>query len=157
MNVDDIKQSCLQVMEQSEVVVVTTRDADGSLFSRSMFNLRCANQFPNLRQLFDGHRDDLLVYLSTNTSSKKVEQLRLDPHAALHYGVPRSFLSVMLWGKVELTQDEKIRRALWQEGWEMYFPQGPLDPDYTALVLRPSRLRGWLGKQAFDTHMEQTP
>jgi general stress protein 26 len=154
MITEDIKRSCIQVMEESEIVVVTTKDADGSLLSRSMFNLRCASKYPNLKPLFDGHRDDLLVYLGTNTSSNKVQQLRHEPHVALHYCVPNVFRDVMLGGSVEITQDDAIRRDLWQEGWEMYYPQGPTDPDFTILVLRPKRLRGWLGGRAFDLTLE---
>jgi general stress protein 26 len=155
MSSGDIKQSCLQVMEKANVVVVTSHDSDGSLFSRAMFNLRYAKQFPRLKRLFGRHQDDLLVYLTTNASSKKVAQLRHDPRIALHYCIPRTFKGVMLGGNAEVTQDDEIRRAIWQNGWERYYPAGATDPDHAVIVLRPARLRGWLSGQPFDIHQEQ--
>ncbi|KUK27322.1 MAG: Uncharacterized protein XD60_0564 [Acetothermia bacterium 64_32] len=37
----------------------------------------------------------------------------------------------MLGGEVEIVADPGIRNALWNAGWERYYPAGPDDPDYT--------------------------
>jgi general stress protein 26 len=56
----------------------------------------------------------------------------------------------MFGGQIEIIEDMDIKRALWQDGWEMYYPKGVTDPDNSVLRLRPQFLRGW----ASLTHLE---
>ena len=55
----------------------------------------------------------------------------------------------MLSGKIEIETDLEIKRQIWQDGWERYYPQGPTDPDYTVLRLRPLLARGWYQGKPF--------
>lgn len=148
-----IRQSCLDVMSVAEAVYVTTLDEDAAPCTRAMFNLRRIDQFPGASPLFEGHDGDLLVYLSTNTSSEKMRQIRRDPRVSLYYCVPRTFHGVMLSGCLHTETDPRLKQGLWQEGWERYFPSGVEDSDYTILSLRPSRVRGWLGHSSFDARL----
>ena len=50
----------------------------------------------------------------------------------------------MLSGNIEIVQEQDIRHALWEDGWERYYPQGMDDPDYTVLRLQPGYMAGWL-------------
>ncbi len=148
--VGEIKAACLEVMRLSEAVYVTTLDGDGAPFTRAMFNLRRVEQFPAFADLFRAHDDTLLVYLSTNTSSRKVAQLRADRRLGLYYCVPRTFRGVMLSGEAVLDADLALKQALWLPNGETYYPLGVSDPDYTVVSLQPRRLRGWLGGTPFD-------
>lgn len=56
----------------------------------------------------------------------------------------------MLAGDIEIVDDQKIKHALWNEGWEKYYPNGPDDPDYSVLRLFPKNVRGWLGWGTFE-------
>jgi general stress protein 26 len=151
--VGEIKAACLEVMRVSEAVYVTTLDSDGSPFTRAMFNLRRAEQFPAFTALFRAHDATLLAHLSTNTSSRKVAQLRADPRASLYYCVPGTFHGVMLSGEAVLDEDPALKQALWLPNGETYYPLGVSDPDYTVVSLRPRRLRGWLGGRPFDVSL----
>ncbi len=146
-----IERECLGVMATSPAVYVSTLDEKGSPSTRAMFNLRRAEQFPSLTPLFAGHDQSLLALLSTNTSSEKIRHLRRDPRVSLYYCIPESFHGVMLSGVVAFESGLEIRRAIWQPGWEIYFPAGVEDPDFTVLSLAPRRVRGWLGASSFDT------
>jgi general stress protein 26 len=153
----EARRACLGVMTESEAVYVTTLDGDGAPVTRAMFNLRRRAQFPGLQSLFTAHDEDLLVHLSTNTSSAKRAQIARDPRVSLYYCILQTFHGVMLGGRIDINEDATLKEALWQEGWEIYFPQGLQDPDYTILSLRPARIRGWLGDTSFDLRVEQEP
>jgi len=142
-----------EIMHSAEVVYLTTIDTYGFPYTRAVFNLRNAEKFPSLAGLFEKHRDDLLIYLSTNTSSAKVGQLQANSKLSVYYCIPDNFYGLMLAGEVESVTDPEIKKTLWQNGWEMYFPAGTGDPDYTVLSLTPLLIRGWYGSEAFEIDM----
>ena len=51
---------------------------------------------------------------------------------------------------VAISNDSTLRHALWNEGWERYYPGGPDDPDHTVLCLRPKRAIGWYKAARFE-------
>jgi general stress protein 26 len=110
---------------------------------RVMFNLRGRVRYPELLPLFKDHRDDFLIYLGTNTSSTKIAQIRRRPEASLLFARPEAYHSLMLAGRLEIVEDPAVRRALWRKGWEIYYPAGVDDPDYTALKFQASYGKGW--------------
>lgn len=150
-DVERIRAECRRVMGVAAAVTVSTLDPDGAPSTRAMFNLRRQAAFPSLAPLFAEHEQSLLVYLATNTSSEKVRHLRRDPRVSLYFCLPESFHGVMLSGEAVFEPGLAIRRALWQPGWEIYFPAGVEDPDFTVLSLLPRRVRGWLADVGFDT------
>ena len=85
MNIQDLKSACLEIMETAEVVYVSTIDEGGFPHTRAMFNLRNKAEFPHQAALFTDHQDDLMVYLSTNSSSKKLGHIRANPKVCLYY------------------------------------------------------------------------
>ncbi len=152
----DIRRACLDVMAVSHAVYVSTLDETGAPYTRAMFNLRRKAQFPKLAPLFESHGRSLLVYLATNTGSEKVRQLRRDPRVALYYCIPETFHGVMLGGSAVFEPGVEVRRSIWQKGWELYYPAGVEDPDFTVLSLVPQRVRGWLAGRFFDTMLQPT-
>ncbi len=124
-------------MEIAEAAYVTTIAPDGFPQTRAMFNLRRREQFPRLSDLFKTHKDDFLVYLTTNTSSSKITHIKKNPKVSIYYCKPSDWRGLMLGGEVEIVTDKVIKEAIWQKGWEMYYRGGPHDPDHTVLCLRP--------------------
>jgi general stress protein 26 len=150
-----IMDVCRNLMRESEVVVLTSLDDEGAPCARAVFNLRRETQFPGLRGVFSGEGDGLLVYVSTNTSSEKVRQVRRDPRVALYYCVPGTIHGVMLSGPAVVVADAAVKDRIWQPGWEMYYPEGRHDPDYAIVQLRVTRARGWFGGGPFDLRLEE--
>ncbi len=150
MNEDQARRFALGLMALSEAAYLATVDGDAHPHVRAMLNLRNKAQYPKLTALFAEHEDDLLVYLTTNTSSPKVSQVRANPAIAIYYCEPTKFHGLMLGGDVEIVDDPKVREALWQDGWENYYSGGPNDPDHTVLSLRPSVAGGWHGEGKFE-------
>jgi general stress protein 26 len=62
--------------------------------------------------------------------------------------IPSDFKGLCLSGMA--IPDAEARASLWVEGWEMYYPAGRDDPDYTVLRVDPVRARGWNSLSAFD-------
>ncbi len=137
MDEKEARRLALELMERSEAAYLTTIDCDGFPQTRAMFNLRRVEQFPDLSGLFDKHRDDFLIYFTTNTSSSKVDQIKTNPRVSVYYCKPGEWRGLMLGGEIEIITDKKIKEKIWQNGWEMYYPDGAYDPDYTVLCLRP--------------------
>ena len=150
LNEREARAASLELMGRSDMVYVTTIDEDGLPQTRVMFNLRNQKAFPGLMGLFEGHDEDFLVYLGTNTSSEKMAQIRENPAMCLCYSDHDEYRSLMLSGHVEVVMDPDLKKRLWQDGWEIYYPKGPTDPDYTVLRLRPVKAKGWHKNRPFE-------
>jgi len=66
--------------------------------------------------------DDMVVWMATNTRSRKVQQIRKDPRVTLYYSNHGSAIGyVALSGHAELTEDmaeiQKRKRAYWDQAF----------------------------------------
>jgi general stress protein 26 len=155
MKVDELKKAAIELMEVADGAYVTTVGADGYPRTRVMFNLRNKTEFPTLAHLFVGHERDLMIYLGTNTSSAKTNEIRENPKGCVYFADCPHFVGMMFAGDLEIVEDPKVRRALWVEGWERYYPAGPDDPDYTVLRLFPKFVCGWYRSSRIDFQVER--
>lgn len=137
MNEKEAIRSSIELMEIAEAAYLTTIDNINFPQTRSMFNLRNREQFPGLSKLFSSHRDDFLVYFTTNTSSAKMSHIGRNRAVSVYYCKPDEWRGLMLSGTIEIATEPDIKKSVWQEGWEMYYPGGVDDPDYTILYLYP--------------------
>ncbi len=153
MKENEIIQFTSQLMNTTEVAYFTTVD-DGVPYTRALENLRNEKKFPKLSKMFAGHRNDLLAYFSTNTSSTKVKHIQKNPVVSVYYCKPNEYCGVMLGGLIEIITDQNIKEGLWEEGWERYYPEGVEDEDYTVLHLLPNHLRGWNRNKTFVLDLE---
>lgn len=156
MNESELKKFCVELMETADVLYFTTVDENGFPHTRAMFNLRNTKYFPNLSKLFKSHQNDLLVYLSTNTSSSKIKQIKQNPNVCVYYNraVPKDFRGIMLGGKIEIVTDQKVKEEIWQDGWELYYPKGVEDEDFTVLRLLPKYAEIYYKLQKYTLNLE---
>jgi pyridoxamine 5'-phosphate oxidase len=150
MNREESLKAALELMEQSGDIYVSTIDEENMPQTRVMFNLRNKAIFPAFTEIFKNHDSDLMVYLGTNTSSPKIEQLKKNPAICVCFSKPAEFKSLMISGRVEFITDVEIKKQMWMEGWEMYYPKGYTDPDYTLLKLLPVKGKGWYQGVAYE-------
>lgn len=73
------------------------------------------------------------VWFSTNTSSRRVRDLKRDGRASVYFCDEGRYRGLLLTGAVTVRADEEARKRLWREGCEIYYPGGVADPDYTVL------------------------
>jgi general stress protein 26 len=150
MEVKELKEVSLALMETAPAVYLTTVGGDGFPRTRALLNLRNREQYPNQAHLYAEHRDDLMILFSTNTLSKKIGQIKTNPKVSVYYCNPAKFHGLMLAGEIEIVDDSELRHALWNEGWERYYPGGPDDPDHTVLRLYPKFAQGWYQARGFE-------
>ncbi len=148
------KKLGIRLMENAEAVYLTTVHSDGLPYTRAVFNLRNTKQYPGLVEFFSSGTEDFSVYVSTNTSSEKVNQILANPLVSAYYCVPGEFHSLMLSGRMEIVKDAEIKEKLWQKGWEIYYPAGTGDPDYSILCLKPVIARGWYREGPFEFELK---
>lgn len=138
MDEKEAKKLSLKLIETAEAAYFTTIDKNGFPQTRAMLNLRNKKQYPSLIKVFNGHQEDFLIYFTTNTSSSKLVQIKENPKVSVYYCRPGEWHGLMLGGEIRIVTEPEILKALWQEGWEMYYPGGLKDPDYTILALEPA-------------------
>lgn len=141
MEVEEAKKLGLKLMEESKAAILTTIAPDGFPITRAMFNLRNKEQFPELSEFFKNLENQFTIYISTNTSSKKVDHLGKNPKMSVYFCDPEDFKGFMLGGSVEIVDDMKVKRKVWLDWWTRYYPEGLNDPDYTLLRMEPTNAR----------------
>lgn len=132
MQPDEAKKEALALVERSRFAMLGTNGEDGYPNIKAMFNMNNVQKLES-----EGLKT---IWFSTNTSSRRVAQLKRDPRACVYFADFDQFKGLMLVGDIEALQDIESRRLLWNEDSERYYPLGLTDPDYT--VLRFSARRG---------------
>ena len=127
----------LNLLSVAPVAYLTTIDQNGWPNTRAMLNLRNEEKYPNLIPVFASHSQDLQIYFTTNTSSGKVAQIDQNNKASVYFCNPEEWRGLMIGGPLSIISDQEIRHALWQNEWDMYYPEGVQDPDYAILSLKP--------------------
>ena len=141
MDIRDVKNSSLKLMETSKAAFLTTIDSNGFPITRAIFNLRNREQFPKFTEFFNRQTDKFVVYISTNTSSSKVDHIKSNPAICVYYCDTDNFYGIMLGGFAEIVNNLDIKHVIWLDWWKQYYKKGVEDPDYTLLKLHPKYAR----------------
>ena len=119
MNIQDAMTEGLELIEKSKIVMLGTNGEHG---------------FPNIKAMLNMEHEGMSKFwFSTNTSSKRVQQLKQDNRACIYFVDESEFKGLMLIGTVEILQDIESKKRLWKESFEMYYSLGVEDPDYSVL------------------------
>ena len=115
------------------------------------------NGSPEIKAMVKMRNDDLRrFWFCSNTSARRTEVLRNDGRACLYayeYAIdanPVVCRGVMLSGMAELSWDDDLRQSLWQDFMTMYYPKGPLDPDFVVVQFTAERGNYYEGLQNED-------
>ena len=141
MDENEAKKLSLELIETSKAVYLTTIDSEGYPITRAMFNLRNKEQFPEFSKFFACLDNEFEIYISTNTSSSKVDHIKNNPKISVYFCDPEDFKGVMFGGEVEIIDDMDIKRKIWLDWWTRYYIKGLEDPDYALLRLNPKNAR----------------
>lgn len=127
MKKEEAIEQGLALVNRSTIAMVGTVDDEGC---------------PNIRAMIKMENEGLKrIWFTTNTSSKKVTQIKNSPKVCVYFVDFDKRMGLMLIGTMEILQDPESKRRLWREGFEKYYPQGVNDPDYSVL-----RFTGHWGK-----------
>ncbi|MFC1761342.1 pyridoxamine 5'-phosphate oxidase family protein [Planctomycetota bacterium] len=147
---DDIKKRCLALIEQSPACQLTTIDVDGFPHTTAMNNLRFKQQYPALTGLFEEEANPYVLYMSTSMNSNKMARIQGNPKVSAYFCNPPQFHGLMLGGEIEIIMDQDLKNKIWQEGWTMYYPNGPEGPEYGIIKLVPTVAKGWNSTGPFE-------
>ena len=90
--------------------------------------------YPNIKAMFKMENKSLKeVWFSTNTSSKRVSQIKTNSKTCVYFADTEQIKGLMLVGNMEVLHDVESKRRFWRVGFERYYPQGVNDPDYCIL------------------------
>ncbi len=146
----EIQEVCLNLMATAPVCYLTTLDSEGCPCTDALGNLRCAQEYPSLAPLYEQADNEFLLYVSTDMQSAKVARIRTDPRVCVYFCDPKQIVGFMLGGRIEIVTDRALKNRIWQDGWTMYYPEGPEGPGYGILRLAPAVVRGWCRNQPFE-------
>ncbi len=119
MDEQEARGKALALVERSQIGMLGTNSEEGH---------------PHIKAMIKAEAEDLKrVWFSTNTSSRRVAQLRQDSRASVYFVDFDQWMGLMLVGEVEVLRDAASRKRLWHDGDERYYPLGVDDPDYTVL------------------------
>lgn len=150
MEEKEIKQECLKLMETADVMYLNTISEDGFPHTRMMGNLRNKEQNPGLVDLFKQHSEDFLIYMVTSKSSVKMQQIRANSKVSVYFCNAGEFHGLMLVGNTKEITEKDFKEKLWQDGWEIFWPGGAGDPEFTVLELLPHFAKGWYKEGPFE-------
>lgn len=93
------------------------------------------NGFPNTKAMLPPRKREGIsyFYLTTNTSSMRVNQYDSNSKACIYFFDSNKFKGLMLKGNMEVLHDSESKEMIWRTGDEMYYPEGVTDPDYCVL------------------------
>jgi len=116
----DAEKTIGNIIEKQSVAFIASVDGDG---------------FPNMKAMLAPRKREGIrtFYFTTNTSSRRVGQYRVDPKACIYFCDRRFFRGVMLKGTMEVLEDSESKEMIWQTGDTMYYSLGVTDPDYCVL------------------------
>lgn len=140
----------ISIIENSKAVYMASVDGEGRPEIRALLNLCNPQKYNDLAGralVVDGTHLDL--YFTTNTSSKKIERIRNNPNVSLYFCEPDAFKGICVQGTADEVTDQAVKESFWQEEWDMYYPLGKTDPDYTIIHISSMKIDGWYG---FEKH-----
>jgi general stress protein 26 len=113
-----------EVMDAARYCALVTLDAKGLPRTRVM------DPFPP--------DDRMVVWLATNPKSRKVSQIRANPHVQLFYFDQQGLGYVAISGTALLVDDQKEKSRRWKEGWERFYANR--EKAYLLIEVTPERL-----------------
>lgn len=115
----EIETQIADLIDRQDVCFLSYVDAYGFPSTRAMLN-------PRKRQ---GIKE---FYLTTNASSRKVQELLRDPKAGLYFCDKKYYQGVAFSGNVEVLYDQSIKDEIWRD-MDIIFYENNTDPDYCVL------------------------
>ncbi|QGR00378.1 general stress protein [Paenibacillus psychroresistens] len=95
---------------------------------------------PHVRYMALFH-DGINILLVTSKKTHKVEELIENPHVHIITGFNGDWESETLQveGTASVSSDGGLRKKLWKDTFKIWF-EGPEDPNYVVLVIKPQRI-----------------
>jgi general stress protein 26 len=146
----NVRQLCLSIISASLVCDLATIDENGFPHVTTVNNLRCAREYPTLVRLHEESDNPFTIYVSTNMQSHKMARMQANRKVSMSFCDQAGGIGFMLGGEIEIITDQDLKNRVWQKGWTLYYPGGPLSSEYGLIRLRPRMVEGWCRDHRFE-------
>nr|WP_306433031.1 pyridoxamine 5'-phosphate oxidase family protein [Paenibacillus sp. J31TS4] len=87
-------------------------------------------------------QDGMTLYMATDRKSHKVDELEANPHVSLVAGYDGTWTSPVLEleGTARVSDDPSLKQRFWSDELFRKYFEGPDDPDYVLLEVKPTRI-----------------
>ena len=133
---EELQNSIIKLIERQEVCFLSFIDENGFPSTRTMLNPR-------------KHQGIKEFYLTTNTSSKKVQALLNNPKAGLYFYDRALYRGIAFAGTVEIVYDQTVKDEIWRD-MDIIFYESNTDPDYCVLKFTANSARYYQDYQSAD-------
>src|SRR5882672_12250061 len=99
-----------EIMTTARYCALITLDSNGRPHARTM------DPFPP--------EENMVVWLGTNSKSRKVAEIRRHQHVTLYYFVREDQAYVTIAGRARIVQDAAEKAKHWKEEWKDFYPNG---------------------------------
>ena len=121
---DELIAAAREIMTTTRYCALITTDRSGRANARTM----------------DAFSPDenMIVWFGTNPLSRKVSEIRRNPHVTLYYFDRENQAYVSIQGIARLVNDPKEKARHWKDDWKAFYPDR--DKSYLLIEVRPVRL-----------------
>ncbi|MCW3477151.1 pyridoxamine 5'-phosphate oxidase family protein [Limobrevibacterium gyesilva] len=87
--------------------------------------------------------DENAIWFYTDRGADKDNEVRRDPRVCLAYSDVKAQSFVSVSGRMEIVHDRRMIEELWNPGAQLYYPEGPDDPNILLLRFTPEFGEYW--------------
>jgi general stress protein 26 len=87
--------------------------------------------------------DELMLYTPTNKNTHKAEEIDENPNVHILLGYEGEGFGdeyIEFEGKASISEDQRLKEKIWNDQMKNWF-EGPNDPDYIVLAIKPNKIR----------------
>ncbi len=107
----------------------------------------CEGDQPIVRSISPIIENDMSIWISTFSTSRKVKQIKKNPKMCLFFTrQPNGDKSAIVVGKAKIITDLKTKEHVWKIAhYDMsgYFPKGPASSPFCLLKILPDKIEWW--------------
>jgi len=85
-------------------------------------------------------QNDFVLWLGTNPSLRKVQEIKKNPSATMAIEDPKEQANLILYGLASIVIDPALRRKYWRSHWKLFFPSGPESPEFLLIRFEAQRI-----------------
>jgi len=150
---DQMIASMVSLQERLKFFLFSSIDEKGFPDTRVLFNLR--NMRASVFKEKVALENVFATYISTNTSSSKVSQIQNNRRTCIYYSDNESFEGLTITGYTEEIHDRGIKRAIWDDSWDVYYLGGMDGGDYSILKFLPLKAKYYKNLQVTEVNCEE--
>jgi general stress protein 26 len=143
------KSEILSFIDSQTILALTTMNGDQPE-TRALINIRNPNIAAHLTGYFK--KCDRILFI-TNTHTDKIAQIRKNSIANI-YSYTNNFSGLLLMGEIKEITDKDTVNSLWDDSWNMYYPDGKDGGDFSVLEFIPKKFKHYNGNGFVKTSGE---